>query len=377
MAELSTTAAPSRPEITITLFRDARDVIPDRTVLPWDAFCALVAPARPELRIDVAGAAQRQLALIDDVCGALLVGRVVTRFQHLPAHRELEKVAFRAQAEGLSPDELIARVRERAEQLRHAARRRVKTRLACWSPTVYRRHETRGVSGVEAVTCLVLDYDDGTSIEDAVDAWEGWPLLVHTSWSHAEAHPRFRLVLPLAEPILATAWPRVWAWARDRSGGHIDEACKDPSRLYLRPAIPRPDALFRALVRDGGGPLLTVDPAVLAEPAGGGARRAGVGVPSSRPLQRVRVSGDRARQIARHRLRTSRDVRERAAQWLGARISGRRAERVACPSCGRRSVWFWLEPGRMSTAQCNHRDSCGWWGHLDELLEQQGGSLGR
>ena len=49
-----------------------------------------------------------------------------------------------------------------------------------------------------------------------------------------------------------------------------------------------------------------------------------------------------------------------------------RADRVPCPACGRPSAWFWLSPGALSTAQCHHKDSCGWWGHLDELLDDQG-----
>ncbi len=369
--------APRRTEITVTLFRDARDVIPVRAVLPWHAFCELVAPARPELRSDVASATRRQQALIDDVCEALLGGRVVQRFQHLSAHRELEKVAFRARAEGLDEQAITEKVRARAAGLGDAARRRAKTRLACWSPTVYRRHETRGAAGVDAVTCLVLDYDDGTGIEEAVAAWEGWPLLVHSSWSHTEEHPRFRLVLPLAEPIPATHWPSAWAWARDRSGGHIDEACKDPSRLYLRPAIQHRTAPYRALVRDDGGPLLSIDSSLLAVPVGTPGCETAPKRGSRQHLSRVKAPAERARQIARYRLRTSREVRERAAAWLGATIRGRRADNVTCPSCERRSVWFWLEPGRMSTAQCSHRKSCGWWGHLDELLDARSVTDGR
>jgi hypothetical protein len=34
-------------------------------------------------------------------------------------------------------------------------------------------------------------------------------------------------------------------------------------------------------------------------------------------------------------------------------------------------VWFWLEPGRMGGARCNHSNSCGWDGPLDALLDAQ------
>jgi len=365
----------TRHPFSVTLFRDARDVIPRQVSLTWSQLCELLAPAPPPVRSGVTAEVERQLALLDDVLRALLAGRVVDRFQRLGVHRELEKAIFKARTEGIAEPEVRDHVLARAELLRDGVRRRAKTRLACWSPTAYRPHETRGARGVEHVSCIVLDYDDGTTIEDAVAAWGRWPLIVHTSWSHTDAHPRFRLVLALAEAVPGEAWLRAWTWARERSGGHIDEACKDPSRLYLRPAIPRRDTPYRAFVRDDGGPLLTVDWRSLEDPRGGerwnsgttstvGARAASNG--------KVRAPEDLARQIARLRLRTDRATRERAAQWLNARIVGRRAERVLCPGCGRLSVWFWVEPGRQSTAICNHRNSCGWWGHLDELLDHQG-----
>jgi hypothetical protein len=368
MPDVAPASTGANPTVALSLFRDARDVIPRRAELPWLPLCRLLAPARPPVRNDVTNAVQRQQALVDQARDAVLSGRGANHLQHIGVFRDLEKVAFLARAESDEPDEITARVEARAEQLRDGARRRGKLRLGCWSPTVYRRHETRGAGGVDHVTCVVLDYDDGTPIEDAMDTWEGWPLLVHTSWSHTEDHPRFRLVLPLAAPIPAMAWPRVWAWARERSGGHIDEACKDPSRLYLLPAVPRFGAPFHALVRGEGRPLLSVDLDALP----------GVSPPRPKPasLERVRVPEDQARLIARYRLRTSREVGERAARWLDAHLTGTRAERIPCPGCGRPSVWFWLEPGRMSTAVCDHRNSCGWWGHLDELLDARSVSHG-
>ena len=69
-------------------------------------------------------------------------------------------------------------------------------------------------------------------------------------------------------------------------------------------------------------------------------------------------------------------ARERAASHLGATVRSGRAEHITCPGCGRRSVWFWLKPGQMSTAACKHKNSCGWWGHLDTLLDARGRDVG-
>ena len=64
------------------------------------------------------------------------------------------------------------------------------------------------------------------------------------------------------------------------------------------------------------------------------------------------------------------DVERRTlADGLGARIRGDRARDVPCPSCGKRSVWFYLSMvgHTFGGAACKHRNSCGWAGHLRAL----------
>jgi hypothetical protein len=74
----------------------------------------------------------------------------------------------------------------------------------------------------------------------------------------------------------------------------------------------------------------------------------------------------------RGRLLTDPASRERAAIEAGAQLAGvdaeRRATGIVCPACGRASVWFYLAPTRLRRARCNHRESCGWTGGVDELL---------
>ena len=63
------------------------------------------------------------------------------------------------------------------------------------------------------------------------------------------------------------------------------------------------------------------------------------------------------------------EERERRARELGVAVLGedRRADRILCPACGRRSVFFSLRPYRMQGARCDHRRSCGWAGPLGAL----------
>jgi hypothetical protein len=222
----------------------------------------------------------------------------------------------------------------------------MKTALPCWSPAIYAPLATRGSDGVVAVSCLVLDYDDGTEPDDALVPWEEHTVLLHTTWSHTASRPRFRVVLPLAEPVATEEWAGVWRWARDRAVGEIDAACKDPSRLYFLPALAGAQRPYLRRILNPKGPLL---------------------VPGAAPRRAVRrVTGSAS--PARGALNNSREAREQAAVALGATVRGDRAEDVLCPKCHRQSVWFWLEPGPQSTARCQHRNSCGWWGYLDELV---------
>jgi len=83
--------------------------------------------------------------------------------------------------------------------------------------------------------------------------------------------------------------------------------------------------------------------------------------------------GQRAGEV-RRRLREHRVPRENLAHALRARITNGQARKIVCPKCGKRSVWFHIEPGRMSGAECNHKKSCGWHGALDLLALMSGAS---
>jgi hypothetical protein len=109
-----------------------------------------------------------------------------------------------------------------------------KRRGRCWSPTAYAvGHTTRGNAGVEAVSCLVFDLDrvppDPKRLERVY--WIG-----HTTWSHTPRVPRWRVIIPLAQPVSAKGWGDVWRRARAALCPEADPACKDPSRAYWLPS---------------------------------------------------------------------------------------------------------------------------------------------
>lgn len=118
-----------------------------------------------------------------------------------------------------------------------------------WDPWAWRKR-----SEVEALTCLVLDVDDGGSLDRLVElGGEHWHW-GYTTWSHTPGHPKARVVFPLAEPVPAEQWPEVWQcaarWAR-AYGVQADEACKDLARVYFLAAVPL-DRYFDRQTWEGG-----------------------------------------------------------------------------------------------------------------------------
>lgn len=235
----------------------------------------------------------------------------------------------------------------------------------------YAPGERRGKKGVRAITALVFDFDHlpteraravVTRLRQLAVAY-----LLYSSFSHrvkGEEDNCFRVLLPLDRAVTPAEYPRLWAAFDSDLGGHADPKARDVARIWYVPACPS-DRLAAAVYEHRDGPSLDVDTLL------DGSRTVpdDDGPPPRRPLAPVSVRFDQARRVAQHRLNHDPSVRERAAERLDARIGTARASRVACPKCGRRSVWFWLDPRRKKTATCNHRNSCGWWGHLDRLLD--------
>ena len=142
------------------------------------------------------------------------------------------------------------------------AHRGAKESIPAWMPTVLRPDERgkyrRAKASVIAVSCLVLDLDQGEPLDRAAALAEGYTAMMHTSWSHTPEHPKARLVFPFHEPAPAARWEQVWdaaaRWAK-KSGLTLDPATKDSSRLYFLPAYPAGDEArrrtFRSWVRYG------------------------------------------------------------------------------------------------------------------------------
>jgi len=245
-----------------------------------------------------------------------------------------------------------------------------KTSIPLWSPAIYPENcDARRKSRVIAVSCLVLDYDEGTPLREAHLQWAEFPHIMHTSWSHTKEHPKCRVVVPLLRPVEASGWARVFHWALQRAPT-IDTQCSDPSRIFFMPSHPvgAGGAWAKAWAPESG--FLSLDPETL-PPTPAEVKAEAL---RNRPPRRVGFGQGRgaARRAVSEALKTQESARVTAAQQLGATITtglNPRADKIKCPTCGRNSVHYMLTPGAWNGARCSHRNSCGWVGWVDQLLE--------
>jgi P4 family phage/plasmid primase-like protien len=110
----------------------------------------------------------------------------------------------------------------------------------------------RAKENVESVSMLVLDYDHDANFDVDFSVWRdlGFTLLAYTTHSHKENAQRFRIVLPLKEPISAADFPRLWKWAALLAGGKIDKAASDASRMFYTPSKASATSKHRFEVRN-------------------------------------------------------------------------------------------------------------------------------
>lgn len=124
-----------------------------------------------------------------------------------------------------------------ASELKRHRIRKVKDGAA-WAPYVYKVDPPyRKAANVEAVTCLVLDIEDGTPLDALRPAIDPYEWVAYTTHSHRTSSPRYRVVFPLLHPIPAGEWKPWWFAAVDQlAGGRVDGSCKDLARLFYLPS---------------------------------------------------------------------------------------------------------------------------------------------
>jgi len=128
-----------------------------------------------------------------------------------------------------------------------------------FSPARFDPKRRKKINVVE-LSALALDLDHGVTLDGDLPTWRnlGCAFAVYTTHSHKrvtdsnlDAEERFRVVLPLAEPVPALYWPALWQWANKKSGGKLDPNTKDQSRMLYWPAIAAAGAEYYHEIHDG------------------------------------------------------------------------------------------------------------------------------
>lgn len=127
-----------------------------------------------------------------------------------------------------------------------------------FAPVGYRPGTTRGGGNVDRIYCAVFDVEHHGGFDRVKPVLDGFDYVCHSSFSHTVGHPRYRIVLPLDEPVSAAGWPQVWQRLNLWIGGINDQATKDASRIYYLPSHP-PGAEGHFIVRDQGRRLSVKD----------------------------------------------------------------------------------------------------------------------
>lgn len=112
-----------------------------------------------------------------------------------------------------------------------------------WIPCSVKDQEGRRIQGnMDMAHLLVLDIDDGLSLEDIRKRVGRYEYAVHSTYSHSEEKPKWRVVLPLLKPIPATKLSALFDQVNQMFDNKLDASCgHDPARMYYLPGCP-PDA---------------------------------------------------------------------------------------------------------------------------------------
>jgi hypothetical protein len=226
-----------------------------------------------------------------------------------------------------------------------------KKKLPMWSPCLFDGRKV--MESALSIKWMIYDIDDNTPLE-ALYKFREYKYIAHTSFSHSEEKNKWRLLLPLKFAIPAQEWRHAWRagaqlW-RELVGGEADPACKNSNRFYFVMGYPKErEHLAKRAINEEGEVLelkYTIPP----------------------PPKKIQTFNSEERERASRYILSAQE-RESIALSLGASISANCARRITCPSCGRRSLWFYIDPestGKRS-ASCNHQNSCGYWSHVRSL----------
>jgi predicted RNA-binding Zn-ribbon protein involved in translation (DUF1610 family) len=247
-----------------------------------------------------------------------------------------------------------------------------KSNLPLWSPTIF--DGVRSTKNAQTISFIVYDMDDGDTTFDVwrLFAQRDLNVMVHTSASHSPAHHKYRIIIPLAQSLPKVDWPKIWRaafelWMEVVGIGIPDtKAIKDMARVYFRYGWPAQSKLEGDFDESHpchpsqyhwsgywlGGHCLQLQYQHIELP------------PPPKPV----VFNRSEPMTIGDAMMMDPQMRESHGRSRGGVVVGDYIKHVPCPSCGRRSVYWIIDPNQGSKwAQCNRINKCGFWSKLEDV----------
>lgn len=128
-----------------------------------------------------------------------------------------------------------------------------------FSPAVF-EPPFRAKVNAKRLSLLVFDLDHATKLVTIKSSLSklACAFIISSTHSHlrkTESNPnaeaRYRIVIPLAEPIPATHFLSLWKKIKNRTDLNVDEAAKDESRIFYTPSVASVEAKYECHIQDG------------------------------------------------------------------------------------------------------------------------------
>lgn len=108
-----------------------------------------------------------------------------------------------------------------------------------WSPALLKPGTTRATQNVQSWSLLTLDFDNKpyAPVQVALKH-HGLSAIVHSTYSHSQEQPHFRVIVPLSRPLAPKEMSPAWDRLNVMLGGGADSKTRDAARIYYQPSHP-------------------------------------------------------------------------------------------------------------------------------------------
>lgn len=107
-------------------------------------------------------------------------------------------------------------------------------------------------NNIDRIYALQLDYDDGTTIGQFIETYSEWEFYLYTSYSYGfKQGDRFRVIMPLAEPIMKDLYNPLTKQHLCQHFRGADETFKDWGHWQILPCVRSSTAPYRFHINHG------------------------------------------------------------------------------------------------------------------------------